>query len=112
MDVYPEEYVAHNLPLIVLSGLDSTDSTDVSSQPHSLPEENGATLSTRLPPVAGEQAKQLLQEFLNADARDAPWNGRPSKNRPASVGFRVRAAGRVGQTPITPEPFGQMLTAR
>jgi len=102
MDAYPEEYVAHNLPLIVLSGLGSTDGADTSSRPHNVLEENGAVVSTELPPVPGEQAKQLLQEFLNADAKDAPWNGRPGRNKSGLIGFRMRAVGRVGQTPVIP----------
>lgn len=98
MDAYPPEYALHNLPFIVLSGLDTTH--ELESPPpiqHVLPGRATTTISSEIPPVTGERAQQLLQEFLNADGTNAPWNARGLNRRGNILGFRTRTVGRVGQ---------------
>lgn len=97
MDAYPPEYVAHNLPLVVASGLGSIPELESIPAVHDvLPGRGATTISSELPQITGERADQLLEEFLNADGRDAPWNGRPGSRRGGLIGFRLRAVGRVG----------------
>lgn len=100
MDAYPPEYVAHNLPLVVVSGLGSIPELESIPAVHDvLPGRGATTISSELPQITGERADQLLEEFLNSDGRDAPWNGRPGSRRGGLIGFRLRAVGRVGQAP-------------
>ncbi|KAJ9668593.1 hypothetical protein H2201_001235 [Coniosporium apollinis] len=94
MDAYPPDYVAHNLPLVVLSGLGDESRLQDSGPVYKLLQENGTPIDSEIPTVTGERAEQLLQEFFKTDASDAPWNSRPVKSRGNLSGFRVRAVGR------------------
>ncbi|GME25466.1 hypothetical protein GTA08_BOTSDO03296 [Neofusicoccum parvum] len=94
MDVYPPQYVEHNLPFVVLSGLGETPSEDSNYQPHPLLRERGIEIDSAVPVVTGQRVDQLRQEFLSADARDAPWNNLRTKARGDHVGFRLKAVGR------------------
>jgi trafficking protein particle complex subunit 11 len=98
MDAYPPEYVDHNLPLIVLSGLEpTTDHGVLPPVQDVLPGRATITLSAEIPAVTGERAQQLLHELLSADGRDAPWNARGLNHRGNTIAYRMRTAGRVGQ---------------
>lgn len=94
MDAYPLQFVEHNLPFVVLSGLGEKPSDD--SQPHPLLKVHGIEIDSAVPVVSGDRADQLRQEFLSADARDAPWNGLRIRARGDHVGFKLKAVGRVG----------------
>lgn len=98
MDAYPSEYVQHNLPFIVLSGL-GTSKEIVPLPPVNivLPGRATTSISSEIPPVTGERANILLQDLLNTDATDAPWHGRVPARKGLAHGFRIRAVGRVGQ---------------
>ncbi|KAF2869808.1 Gryzun, putative trafficking through golgi-domain-containing protein [Massariosphaeria phaeospora] len=100
MDAYPPEYVLHNLPFIVLSGLGA--STQLESLPpiqDVFPGTARTTLKSEIPPVTGERATQLLHEFWSADGTTAPWNGRGFSRRGNILGFRIRTVGREFQLP-------------
>jgi hypothetical protein len=100
MDAYPSDYTQHNLPLIVLAGLGNT--TEIESPPHVhnvLPGRAVTTISSETPPVTGDRADQLLEDFLGADGSHASWNGRVSMRKGITPAFRIRAVGRVGQAP-------------
>lgn len=101
MDAYPPEYTFHNLPFIVLSGLDTTDELDPpASVQDVLPGRATTTINSELPPVTGKRAQQLRNGFLAADGSNAPWHGRSQNGRES---FRIRTVGRVGQEdPIAP----------
>ena len=98
MDAYPAEYVQHNLPFIVLSGLGTTQELDAPRPVHNvLPGRAVTSIASDVPPVTGKHTEALLQDFLSADGTDAPWNGRASSRQGLAHGFRIRAVGRVGQ---------------
>lgn len=97
MEAYPKDYITHNLPLILLSGLGEVNEDPSQTTSYPLLHENGFRITSDLPPVTGSNAEQLRQTFLDADASKARWNGRHDKERPYSIGFRVKEAGRVGQ---------------
>lgn len=92
MDGYPPEYVAHNLPLVVLSGLGD----DVPPGPYKdwAAEGSGFVTDSDIPPVKSDDANVLLKHFLENDANDAPWNSKDNQGRSR---FKVKVAGRVGQ---------------
>ncbi|OCK78926.1 hypothetical protein K432DRAFT_355870 [Lepidopterella palustris CBS 459.81] len=95
MDAYPPEYVTHNLPLVIISGLGSDPELETLPPIHDVLPGRGTTdISSELPPVTGERANQLLQEFLSTDGRDAPWNARQSNRKGSLIGYRLRAIGR------------------
>ena len=102
MDAYPPDYVAHNLPLVVLSGFSTTEEPEaVQPVHHVLPGRATTTITSEIPPVARERAQQLLQTFLSvADGSALPWNGRGLSGR-NNVGFRIRTVGRVGQESLS-----------
>lgn len=102
MEAYPAEYVQHNLPFVVLSGLGSKNDLEPLPPVHQvLPGEAATSISCEIASVTGEHANQLLQEFLKADGTNAPWNGRMQNRRGNLLGFRIRTVGRVGQAPAT-----------
>ncbi|KAK0647707.1 Trafficking protein particle complex subunit 11 [Lasiodiplodia hormozganensis] len=94
MDVYPPQYIEHNLPFVVLSGLGETPSYDSGYEPHPLLKGHGIEIDSAVPVVTGERVDHLRQEFLSADARDAPWNNLRIRTRGDHVGFRLKAVGR------------------
>ncbi|KAI9758139.1 MAG: hypothetical protein M4579_003171 [Chaenotheca gracillima] len=98
MDAYPEQFLAHNLPLIILSGLDgdhAQSTQDVEGSSYPLIGETGPRINDESPPVATPTAKELLQCFLKADARGAPWNGKTGeRGQTPSIGFRIKGTGR------------------
>lgn len=108
MEAYPEQYVAHNLPLIVLSGLGETALDEKSSD--SPPWREGAKITSELPTITGERAEQLLGDFLKADGSDLPWNNRASKVKGGLLGFKFKTVGRVGQAPGFPRSLLRALT--
>lgn len=100
MDDYPPEYIQHNLPFIVLSGLGTTAEPDAPAPVQNVIRGRAVTtITSEIPPVTGDRATQLLQHFLSADGTNAPWNGRAPSRKGVSQSFRIRAVGRVGQAP-------------
>lgn len=104
MNVFPHDYVRHNLPLIVLSGLNTETTIDpdhgTASRPLLL--EGGFRIKTELPSVTGPLAERLLHALLASDAGEVPWNGRGSFAKDHGGIFTFRAVGRVGQTHLFP----------
>jgi hypothetical protein len=85
MDAYPPDYVAHNYPLVLLSGLrepkeDTGTRTD------------GPVVESHQPLVTDERKDLLLQGFLSLQGNiSAPV----SRSKNGSVGYRFRIVGRV-----------------
>jgi hypothetical protein len=101
MEVYPDDYVVHNLPLIVLSGLPSeSDASKITPEQLRNPLiEGGFRIRTDVAPLTGSPAETLLQAFLAADSSDTPWNSRATSGKIDNGGsFRINSVGRVGQT--------------
>lgn len=96
MEAYPENYVAHNLPLIVLSGLPhGAGAATLPSLPGQTASGSGASLSSDLPPLSGPHADDLLEEFLRADGASLAWSDHALSKRP-HIGFKIASIGRVG----------------
>jgi hypothetical protein len=85
MDAYPPDYVAHNYPLVLLSGL--REPTEDSG-----PRINGPVVEGHRPLVTDERKDLLLQGFLSLQG-NAPAPVSRSKNGP--IGYRFRVVGRV-----------------
>lgn len=86
MDGYAPAYVAHNIPLLVVSGLGSPP------QREAKPEGLGARIVSELPSVNTEDARVLLDHFEERDGVGLAWNGREHTGRNK---FKIERIGRV-----------------
>lgn len=102
MEAYPEDYVEHNLPLILLSGLGAEPeaSEETSERSRRLLLEGGFRIKTDTPPLTSSTAENLLRAFLSADSSEASWNNRASSTTDGDGRFRIKRVGRVGQAPF------------
>jgi hypothetical protein len=89
MDGYAPAYVAHNLPLLIVSGLGADPSPT-----NARLKEGGVIITSDIAPLESEDAKALLEHFKDNDAESLPWNGyeHSEKNK-----FRVKIIGRVAK---------------
>lgn len=105
MNGYPADYVYHNLPLILLSGLEPQPPPDRETSHSSPPvlQEGGFRLRVDLPILESRLASELLHTFLQHDASEEPWHPAAADVQGKSGVWRIRSVGRVGQT--HPPPF-------
>ena len=98
MDRFPQDYVFHNLPLLLLSGLNtrSTGEPDPSGKTHDFLHEGGFRIRVDVPLVEGPTAEQLLDRFRDQDASTVPWHSQSFASRNGRV-FKIGCVGRVGQ---------------
>lgn len=90
MDGYPPAYVAHNTPLLVVSGLGPGAETEPTLK-------EGLRIASDLPFLETEDALTLLQHFKDGDASDLAWNAREHGGRNK---FRVKTVGRVATASV------------
>ncbi|KAL5334049.1 Gryzun, putative trafficking through golgi-domain-containing protein [Aspergillus crustosus] len=102
MDAYPEPYVAHNLPFILLSGLETEESqasSKTEEQLYSL-DKHGPKIESDFPPLTGSVAEDLRAVFLGEDASRRPWE--PQLDDDAEnpqVGYKIKSVGRSFRLP-------------
>ncbi len=98
MNAYPDDYVFHNLPLLVLSGLDDGSQSEpaTNSRTHAFLQEGGFRIKTDIPAVKSPLAEQLLRSFRRQDASTISWHSRSVTARNGKV-FKISNVGRVGQ---------------
>lgn len=97
---YPNDYVTHNLPLIVLSGLCESPPPDATTRFPPVYEAPGTEIESELPLVADKRAELLLGEFRSCEKSDEEWSSKPIQGKSTLLGFKFRAVGRVGQEPV------------
>lgn len=87
MDGYATAYIAHNLPLLVVSGLGADPSPT-----NARLKEGGVLITSDIAPLESEDANYILNYFKENDAEDLSWNAyeHSEKNK-----FRVKVIGRV-----------------
>jgi hypothetical protein len=96
MEAYPPEYVSHNLPLIVLSGL-------TGGQEHGGRDElrdifgTAAVINSDSPSVAAELSQQLLEDFMSADGSAQAWSAEAGRGKVGLMGFKFKVIGRVSR---------------
>lgn len=101
MEDLPIDYTDHNLPLVLLSGLD--DGEHVGTGGHGVPrQESGTKLVIQSPACEGERARHLLQQFINRDGSISAWNAGSLPGPVGSMKYRMQAIGRVSliQKPV------------
>ncbi|KAJ6150808.1 hypothetical protein N7470_007402 [Penicillium chermesinum] len=103
MDAYPEDYVNHNLPLVLLSGLEaSTETPSEAGAEYPLLVEKGPKVFSDFPLLSGAVAENLRTVLLEEDASQKSWKPVSGSNGPASpsyVGVKVKNVGRSYQLP-------------
>jgi hypothetical protein len=100
MDAYPEDYVNHNLPLVLLSGLEA-DTKDNSGESSDYPllSERGTHIFSDFPPLGGDVAEELRSLLLQEDGSQMPWKSRVNvtgNTATANIAYRIKSSGRVG----------------
>ncbi|KAL1306723.1 hypothetical protein AAFC00_005389 [Neodothiora populina] len=103
MESYPEDYVQHNLPLLVLSGLpvdqDLAESSENGNNSNSSGNNNGLRLASNFPIISAPYADQLLDEFLKYDGASQSWSESAQNERAGVIGFKVASIGRTFNFP-------------
>ncbi|OAP54461.1 hypothetical protein AYL99_11562 [Fonsecaea erecta] len=115
MDRFPQDYVLHNLPLLLLSGLNtrSPSEPDPLGKTHDFLHEGGFRIKVDAPVVSGPLAEQLLQSFCEQDASGIPWHSQYYTARNGRV-FKIVKVGRVYTLPprkAPPPPHSPRLSA-
>ncbi|KAL1956987.1 hypothetical protein VTO42DRAFT_6476 [Malbranchea cinnamomea] len=104
MDDYPSDYVDHNLPLILLSGLgpdpekQESPSSDPAAAQYPLFQENAIQIFSDFPLLTDPTARAVLDELLAHDASNTPWTGK-GKEKAAGTRFRIKRVGRTYNLP-------------
>ncbi|KAL1886394.1 hypothetical protein Plec18167_000324 [Paecilomyces lecythidis] len=101
MDAYPEDYIAHNLPYVLLCGLeaDTEDPAESSNVQYPFLFTKGTEVSSHLPAVSGPVAEELRKALLEEDASEAPWNSLNEIRRTGGIGLKVKSIGRSYRLP-------------
>lgn len=96
MNQFPVDYVAHNLPLILISGLESAKNgpSEENSKQRGVLYEGGFRIRTDEPPVRTQVAEYLLQAFLDHDGFEPEATGRVARNTDTKL-FKIKNIGRV-----------------
>ena len=95
MDVYPTEYVEHNLPLILLSGLGKPQH-NASPETGPARQESGSRIQCSSPECSGERARLLLRHLIELDGTNRPWNSSTLPGPTGSMRYQMKPIGRVG----------------
>ncbi|KAL2831979.1 Gryzun, putative trafficking through golgi-domain-containing protein [Aspergillus cavernicola] len=103
MDAYPQHYVGHNLPFVLLSGLETTDAqTEPKTEETLYPflNENPLKIESDYPILNGPVAEELRSVFLSEDASRAPWDPLDDAFAGDSkVEFKIKSVGRNHRLP-------------
>ncbi|EME87576.1 uncharacterized protein MYCFIDRAFT_26624 [Pseudocercospora fijiensis CIRAD86] len=97
MEAYPTEYVEHNLPLLLLSGLAKDDPSHAG--PALTRQEYGAGVQIESPECKTDQAQALLREAKSQDGYGLPWNSASLPGPTGSIRFRIKTIGRTYTLP-------------
>ena len=97
MEEYPVEYIEHNRPVILLSGLgtDSDLSSTSRDQSREFLSEGGFRIQSSIPPVTGALADRLAQCFEIFDRSELPWSIQSDARRIGAPIYKIRRVGRV-----------------
>ncbi|KPI36621.1 uncharacterized protein AB675_10053 [Cyphellophora attinorum] len=107
MNVFGEDYVSHNLPLIFVSGL--REDAGSTKQTARQPQEGGFRIRTDLPAIETALAESVSKAIYRFDGSEAPWR---TVSPPTKL-FAVRNVGRSFTLPphkAPPPPHSPRLT--
>ncbi len=98
MEAFPEDYIAHNLPLILLSGIghDNQAAPGSTERSRNLLQEGGFRIRTDLPSLTDSASEHLLQTFLSFDSTNHTHKSKDVPAKDKSGAFKIKRVGRVG----------------
>ncbi|KAJ5160576.1 uncharacterized protein N7482_007580 [Penicillium canariense] len=103
MDAYPLDYVNHNLPLVLLSGLEADAEDDPGAAvDYPLLAEKGPKIFSDFPPLSGAVAEELRIVLLEEDGSQMPWRSGLTPSGDASsphIAYRIKSSGRSYKLP-------------
>ncbi|RAL09297.1 uncharacterized protein BO97DRAFT_375046 [Aspergillus homomorphus CBS 101889] len=102
MDAYPEDYVTHNLPFILLSGLEPEpeEELEIVRTDYPLLHEKGAKVYSDFPPLSGSVAEELRRVLLEEDASRLVESPRDeSHTDSARAQYKIKSVGRSYRLP-------------
>lgn len=101
MDAYPQDYINHNLPLVLLTGLEADaqdESGSVVQVDYPLLTEKGPKIFSDFPPLSGAVAEELRRLLLEEDGSQMHWRAglAPSGNVSSpQIAYHIKSSGRV-----------------
>lgn len=95
MDAYPNNYIVHNLPLVLLSGIAHEEGVSNSSPEYPSLHERGTTIESDFPLLTGPLVENLRAAFIDHDATDAPWRPSNDVGRSNGIPLKIRIIKRV-----------------
>lgn len=105
MEKYPQDLIEHNLPFVLLLGLesDAESETRAHSPPLTAPSsDSGFYIKARSPPITGRLADDLRTTLLSYDASDQPRSSLSSERSKPHIACKVKSVGRVGKRSAAP----------
>ncbi|KAF9887454.1 hypothetical protein FE257_010171 [Aspergillus nanangensis] len=102
MDAYPEDYITHNFPFVLISGLEPTceDDSQISDVGYPFLLERGFKIYSDFPPLTGPLAEELRRVLLEQNASQSHRD--PNDNSRATLsgdGYKIRSIGRSYSLP-------------
>ncbi|KAJ5740879.1 hypothetical protein N7493_000751 [Penicillium malachiteum] len=100
MDAYPEAYINHNLPLVLLSGLEADAEEEKGTSLNYPLLETGPKIFSDFPSLSGTVAEQLRSVLLEQDGTQNPWRSTINASGTAhQIGYKIKSIGRSYQLP-------------
>lgn len=91
MEAYPAQYVEHNLPLVLLSGLGCEDD---GGPPSTSNNSHGVRIRIDSPECQSEQAERVLQELKSFEGTGRGWNYQSLPGPSGTIRYRMKTIGR------------------
>jgi trafficking protein particle complex subunit 11 len=100
MEAFPEDYVAHNVPLILLSGIGHNENAALEAKDGSriLLQEGGFRIRAETPPLTDPAAENLVRAFFAFDLTTDGFYSNSASTKESPGAFAIKRVGRVGQT--------------
>ena len=101
MNSYPEDFVVHNLPLVILTGLEPINNpeTPFGEKSYEFLGDGGFRIRAELPPLQHALTSELRAALLSHDSTKSVWRAQSSDKVDQAPTLKIRSVGRVGQTP-------------
>lgn len=93
MEAFPPEYVEHNLPSILLSGLG--EQPDQNGDAKFVAQSSGTPLNIISESCRGERAELLRDQLLELDGSQRAWNASSLPGPTGVLRYRMKPIGRV-----------------
>ncbi|EED20258.1 conserved hypothetical protein [Talaromyces stipitatus ATCC 10500] len=97
MDAYPNDYIVHNLPLILLSGIAHDEAASRPEYP-SL-QQRGTAIESDFPLLTGPLVDILRSAFIDHDASEAAWRPPTDTGKFNGSPLRIKTIGRSYRLP-------------